>query len=82
MIFLVSSAPHLLADVAFGAALTGGIAPAARRVADADDGWTGSVFKATWKPFAIILVVVVLASLALGHWFPGARTLGEAFGML
>lgn len=82
VIFLVSSAPHLLADVAFGAALTGGIAPAARRVADADDDWTGSVFKATWKPFAVILVVVVLASLALGHYFPGARTLGEAFRML
>ena len=82
VIYLVASAPHLLADVAFGAALTGGIAPAARRVADADADWSGSVFKATWKPFFIILVVVVAASLALNHYFPGARTLGEAFGML
>ncbi len=82
VIYLVASAPHLLADVAFGAALTGGIAPAARRVADADDDWSGSVFKATWKPFFIILAVVVAASIALNHYFPGARTLGEAFGML
>ncbi|MFO1310848.1 MAG: hypothetical protein U1F41_02160 [Burkholderiales bacterium] len=82
VIYLVASAPHLLADVAFGAALTGGIAPAARRVANADDDWTGSVLKATWKPFAIILVVVVAASIALNHYFPGARTIGEAFGML
>ncbi len=80
VVYLVASAPHLLTDVAFGAALTGGIAPAARRVANADDGWSGSVWKATAKPFVAIIVVVVLAALAFDHYFPAARTLGEAFG--
>ena len=82
VIYLVASAPHLLADVAFGAALTSGIAPAARRVAAAEDDWSGSVFTATWKPFAVILAVVVLAAIALAHYFPGATTLGAAFRML
>jgi len=82
VVYLVASAPHLLADVAFGAALTGGIAPAARRVADTDDGWCDGVWKATWKPFAVILIVVVLAGLALSHYFPGAATLGDAFRSL
>ena len=82
VIYLVASAPHLLADVAFGAALTSGIAPAARRVANADTDWSGSVLTATWKPFAVILVVVVCAAFALERTFPGARTLGEAFRML
>jgi hypothetical protein len=82
VIYLVASAPHLLADVAFGAALTGGIAPAARRVAHAGEDWRGSVLKATWKPFAIIVGVLIAAGLALGHYFPAARTLGEAFRML
>ncbi len=79
MVFLVGSAPHLLADVAFGAALTGGIAPAARRVANADEGWTGSVWKATRKPFVAIMIVVVIAALAFAHYFPAASTLGDAF---
>jgi len=82
VIYLVASAPHLLADVAFGAALTGGIAPAARRVADADDGWCDDVWRATWKPFIVILVVVVAAAIGLAHYFPGAATLGDAFRSL
>jgi len=82
VVFLVATAPHLLADVAFGAALTGGIAPAARRVANADEGWSGSVWTATRKPFVIIMIVVVLAALAFAHYFPAARTLGEAFRAL
>jgi len=82
VVFLVSSAPHLLADVAFGAALTGGIAPAARRVADAEADWSGSVWKATWKPFAVLLAVVVIAGFALSHYFPGVATLGDAFRSL
>ena len=82
VIYLVASAPHLLADVALGAALTGGIAPAARRVANADDDWSGSVWKATWKPFVAILAVVVAAGFALSHYFPGAATLGAAFRSL
>lgn len=77
MIYMVHEAPHLLADVAFGSALTSGMAGTARRVASLD--WCGSVLRATWKPFAALAAVVIVAALVVEHYFPGARTLGEAW---
>ncbi len=78
VIYLIVSAPHLLVDVAFGAALAGGMAPSAHRAAQRGP-WAGGVLAATWKPFLALLVVLVLAALAFRHYFPGALTLGEAW---
>lgn len=76
--YLLVAAPHLLTDVAFGAALTHGFGHGVRK-ASADPGWTGSVFAATWKPFVAVTVTIVIAGLAFEHYFPGAHTLGEAW---
>ncbi|MEP7062805.1 MAG: hypothetical protein ABI881_10425 [Betaproteobacteria bacterium] len=81
IVFLVVSAPHLLVDVAFGAAITSGMAPAAKRVAVAPQ-WEGSVWHATWKPAVVMLVVLIVCALVFHHFFPGMRTLGEAFTAL
>ena len=77
-VYLLVAAPHLLADVAFGAALTHGFGHGVRK-ASADPGWSGSVLAATWKPFAAVSATIVVAGIAFEHYFPGARTLGEAW---
>jgi len=76
--YLIVGAPHLLADVAFGAAVTSAFAHGLRRAGE-DPDWTDSVFRATWKPFASIGVLLFVAGLAFQRYFPDARTLGEAF---
>ncbi|SRR6266511_794425 len=79
--YLLVAAPHLLPDVAFGAAITHGFGRGVRQ-ASRDPGWTGSVLAATWKPFAAVTVTIVIAGLVFEHSFPGARTLGEAWRLL
>ncbi|HEY7903507.1 MAG TPA: hypothetical protein VIH36_08645 [Casimicrobiaceae bacterium] len=81
IVFMVVGAPHLLVDVAFGAAITSGVAPAARRVVSGAS-WEESVFAATWKPVTAMFAVLVVAGLVFHHYFPGMRTLGEAFASL
>ncbi len=79
--YLLVAAPHLLPDVAFGAAITHGFGRGVHQ-ASRDPGWTGSVLAATWKPFAAVTVTIVIAGLVFEHYFPGARTLGEAWRLL
>jgi hypothetical protein len=79
--FMVASAPHLLVDVAFGAALAGGVAPAAQRVVSGAT-WEESVLAATWKPVLAMFAVMVVAGLVFHHYFPGMPTLGAAFASL
>ncbi len=80
IVFLIATAPHLLVDVAFGAAVTGGVVRGVRRGLErGDDGWARGVFMATWKPVLVAFVVVAGAAVAFQHWFPDARTLGEAW---
>jgi len=73
-------APDLLSDAAFAALLASGMLPGIARAKSGD--WHGRLFAATWKPLAGVVVVAVGAALALMHWFPGARTLGDAWKML
>jgi len=79
--FMVASAPHLLVDVAFGAALAGGVAPAAQRVVNGAT-WEESVLAATWKPVLAMFAVMVATGLVFHHYFPGVPTLGAAFTSL
>ena len=76
-IHIVWIAPDLFADAAFGALLASGALPGLRRIDEPD--WDGHVLRATWKPLLAVVVVAVAAAIALGHWFPEARTLGEAW---
>jgi hypothetical protein len=81
IVFMIVAAPHLLVDVAFGAAITGGVVPATRRVVTSSS-WETSVVAATWKPVAAMLAVLVIAGLVFSHYFPGVPTLGQAFASL
>jgi hypothetical protein len=75
VLYVVYSAPSMLADVAFSAMLAGGLVKSSRRWRDAC--WETRLLSATWIPFAIVLVLALAtAGLAL-HLFPEARTLSD-----
>lgn len=76
-LFLVYQAPLILSEAAFQAILAGGLARGAKRLEEGD--WLGSVFKATWKPFALTLVLAIIAGFCIHHYFPGVTRISELF---
>jgi hypothetical protein len=79
-VHLVWIAPEMLSDAAFGAMLAAGALPGLRRIGEPD--WNGRVFRATLPVLAAVMAVTLVAAWAFTHWFPGLRTLGEAWLML
>lgn len=79
-IHLVWIAPELLTDAAFAALLTAGAVPGLKRAAGPD--WDGRVLRSTVVILLILLGVVIAAGWAFGHYFPGLRTLGEAWALV
>jgi hypothetical protein len=76
-VFLIYQAPFILSEAAFQAILAGGLARGARRMASGD--WLGSVFKATWRPLALTLLLSLLAGYLMHHFFPGVTRISELF---
>ena len=74
--YLVFTAPDVLTEAAFGAALTGTLS---RSTANhAEGGWVAGVVKKTWWPFAIVLgVSIVFAWWSAAH-YPQASTFQQA----
>lgn len=70
--FVISLGPEILIDAAFSALLTGGLIRAGRRMDQ--PGWIGSVFKATWLPFVIVLVSLWIFAGAAAVLTPQANT--------
>ena len=79
-VHLVWIAPEMLTDAAFGAMLASGALPGMRRLREPD--WSGHVLAATLPVLAGVMAVTWVAAWAFTHWFPGLRTLGEAWRML
>ena len=75
VIYLVYSAPVVLADVAFQAMLAGGLVKSARRWRDAC--WEKSLLKRTWIPFAIVFVLAMVTAALASKLFPSAHTLPD-----
>lgn len=78
-VYVIWEAPNILAEVAFQAVLAGSLR---RRAKMAEDpGWTGGVLRATWWPFAIVVLVSALfGGVAMGLC-PGATRLPEVLNM-
>ena len=76
-IFLIYQSPAILAEAAFQAALSLGLINAAKRIEYGD--WAGSVFKATWIPFAIALAAAIGFGWAAQHYCPAATKAAEIF---
>lgn len=76
-IYLVYQAPAILSEVAFDSVLAMALARKSKKMTEPD--WIGSVFKATWKQFAIMLAVAALAGVAIHQIFPEVIKLSQFF---
>jgi hypothetical protein len=76
-LFLIYQAPLILSEAAFQAILAGSLARRAKRLEQGD--WMGSVFKATWIPFALTLVMAIAGGLIIHCCFPGVTRISELF---
>src|SRR5512134_150700 len=70
--YLIYDAPNILPDAAWEAALAAGMFRGMKRMNATD--WAGSVFRATWKPFACILAICFLVAFVGGKIYPDARS--------
>ena len=75
VIYLVYSAPTILAEVAFQAMLAGGMVKSSQRWRDAS--WETSLFKSTWIAFVLIFVLAVGTAVLAARLFPTAHTLPD-----
>jgi hypothetical protein len=74
-IYVVYQAPAILSEVGFHGLLASGLVRASRRIHTLD--WAGSVFKATWIPFGIVLVLIMVFTLVAHQYCPQATKLPE-----
>ena len=74
-VYLIFEAPIILSEAAFNFILAAGLVRGAHRIHSSD--WMGSVFKATWIPLAVTLLMSLLAGYLMHHFFPGVTRLSE-----
>jgi hypothetical protein len=76
-IYLIWSAPAILGEAAFEAALAAALAKRTKRISGA--GWIGAVWRATFWPFVAILILSVAVGWAVQNACPEAQRLRDAF---
>lgn len=78
-IYLVWQAPLILSEAAFQLILATALRRRGKRVDSPE--WAGSVFKSTWLPALIVLIVAVVAGIVIQEACPGSTKLSEALKM-
>ncbi len=78
-VFLIWEAPAILSEAAFNTVLAASLMRSTKHINTPD--WEGSVFRATWKPFAIVLVFALLAGCAMHRYIPQASSLMDVIHM-
>ena len=74
-IYLVYQAPSILSEVAFDSVLAMALTKKSKNMVEPN--WIGNVFKATWKEFAIILAIAIIAGTAIHLIFPHMAKLSQ-----
>ncbi len=74
--YLVYTAPELLGEVAFQAALASGLSRAMKRIDQ--PGWADSLVRGTIIPLGIVLALTIVLALVMRHECPSATRLREA----
>src|SRR6185295_2071566 len=75
--YLVYAAPEILSEAAFEALLAAGLIKASKKMDGS--GWMGSVLKATWIPFVIVLVMTGIFGFVAQATHPHATRLADIF---
>jgi hypothetical protein len=77
-LYLVYSAPAILSEATFEFLLAGSLVKQSKKMGDPD--WMGSVLRATWVPFAVVLAISVAAGWVLHVYYPEVGRIAELFG--
>ncbi len=76
-LYIVYNAPLILSEAAFDFVLAAGLIKSAKKIDNPD--WKGSVFRTTWKPFVIILLLVFLGAIIIHINYPDFHRVSEIF---
>ncbi len=76
--YLVYAAPEILAEAAFEALLAAGLIKASRKMTRR--GWIGSVLRATWVPFLVVLLMTGIFGWVAQTQYPDAARLSDILG--
>ena len=74
-IYLIYEAPVILTEAAFEFLLASGMIRRFRRMDEPD--WLGSVFRMTWMPFVLVLLITVLCAWYLQANYPDVVRLSD-----
>ena len=69
-VYVLYGAPAILSEAAFEGLLAASLVKRTRAMSD--ESWVGSIFRTTWKPFAVTVVVAFLSGVVLHSYFPEA----------
>jgi hypothetical protein len=75
--YLVYAAPEILSEAAFQVLLAAGLIKASKKMDGS--GWMGSVLKATWIPFVVVLVMTGIFGMVAQAYYPHAARLADIF---
>lgn len=73
--YLVYQAPEILLEASFEVVAVVGVVRQARRLQS--EGWAFAIFKRTWIPFAVVLVIAAVFGAAIQLSCPGAISFAE-----
>lgn len=75
--YLIWMAPHILPEAATQAMLATGLARSAKQQGHS---WINGVFRSTWIPFVLVLIMATVLGVVAQRHCPGAAKLTEVFG--
>jgi hypothetical protein len=75
--YLIYAAPEILGEAAFEALLAAGLINASRNITR--QGWIGSVLRATWVPFLVVLLMTGVFGWVAQERYPHATRLADIF---
>jgi hypothetical protein len=79
-IYLVYAAPAILSEAAVQVMLASSLVKGSKTMDNSD--WVGSIFKATWVPFAVVMILSIAIAWISAHYCPGAAKLSDVFRTL
>lgn len=74
-VYVLYNAPAILSEAAFQGFLAASLIRRTRAISD--QGWVGSIFRTTWKPFAVTVGVAFFSGVVLHWYFPEAVRLTD-----
>jgi hypothetical protein len=74
-IYMIYDAPFILSEAAFEVVLAASLVRSSRTMAEPD--WIGSVFRTTWKPFGISLLVAGIGAVVIHANYPHVTRISE-----